>query len=177
MPYAIDLIAKNFSIIGPERKKIMLDIIHTYSSSSEPLDILGVGYALFYSGAKYRSSAIEYLERFLNKPADISQYKMISLWGIYSDLAILYEKEYIYDKAIYYLKKCIKENNGSNPADYTRIGDILVKIDLHDAEKYYISLLSDESYDKFKYQFEYALNDIREKIKRGYVYKPRPQKV
>lgn len=177
MSYAIDLITKYFSIIGPERKEIISDIIHTYSNSVEPLDILGVGYALFYSGAKYRISAIEYFERFLNKPADISPYKMISLWGIYSDLAILYEKEYIYDKAIWYLEKCIKENNGSNPADYTRIGDILVKINLHDAENYYLSLLSDNTYDKFKYQFEYALNDVRGKIKRGYVYKPRPRKV
>lgn len=176
MPYAIDLIDKYFSIIGSARKEIMLDIIHTYSSSDEPLNILGVGYALFYSGAKYRSSAIEYFEMFLNKPADISPYKTISMWGIYSNLATLYEKEYNYDKAVYYLKKCIIEDDGSNPADYTRIGDILVKIDLQDAEKYYLSLLSDESYTKFKCQFEYALNDVREKIKQGYVYKSRPHK-
>lgn len=175
MDFAIDIIEKNFSVIGTERKKIMSEIIFNYSSSENPFDILGVAYALYYSGAKYRSNAIEFFEKYLSAPADISKYKMISLWGIYSNLSTLYEKEYQYEKAIYYLKMCIESNGGNNPADFTRIGDILIKIDLDRAEDFYISLLSNNDYTKFRYQFEYALNDIHEKQRKGYKYNPRPQ--
>lgn len=175
MFYAIDIIIDNFSVIGNERKKIMANIIQSYFDSPEPLDILGVGYALFYSGANYRRSAIDYFERFLNFQVDISSYKLISLWAIYSNLSTLYEKEYNFEKAIFYLEKCIETDKSSNPADFTRIGDVLVKIDLNKAEKYYLELLSSNSYAEYKYQFEYALKDVQEKIKRGYVYKPHPK--
>jgi len=173
MTYAIDIIIENFGTIGSKRKEIMLSVIQNYSHSNAPLDVLGVAYALYYSGAKYRVPAIEFFEKYLYAPVDLSNLNCISDWQIYSYLSTLYEREYKYEQAIYYLKKCIEVDIMSNPADYTRIGDILVKINTQEAEKYYLSLLSEASLEKYKYQFEYALNDVRDKIKRGYVYKPK----
>lgn len=176
MPYAIDVIIENFGTIGSERKEIMLSVIQKYSHSDAPLDVLGVAYALYYSGAKYRASAIEYFEKFLASPVDLCKLSCVSNWQVYSYLSILYEREHQYEKAILYLKKCIEADNGTNFADYTRIGDILVKIDIYQAEQYYKQLLNNSALIDYKPQFEYAFNEVIQKKKIGYVYRPRKKK-
>lgn len=174
--HAIDIIAEHWATIGEQRPRIMMSVIQQYSDSDDPRDILGVAYAFLNCGAKYRKQAIEYFEKYLASPSDLNCYHFVNEWGIYSSLAILYEKEYQFDKAIYCLEQCIAADNGSNVADFIRIGDVLVKIDTERAEQYYLTLLKETKFSHYKYQFEYALNEVREKIKRGYTYKPRKRK-
>lgn len=171
---ALTIIEENFSIIGSTRHEIADFVIRTYKHSSNPNDILGVAFAYQWQGAKERRNAISYFEKFLSSHtfSEVSS-KFIDEWSIYSTLSTLYEKEYEFDKSMGCLWKCIEVDKGTNPADYTRIGDILVKIDIQKAENFYLSLLNNTFLLHFKYQFEYALNDVLEKKKRGYVYKPR----
>lgn len=174
---ALHIISDNFAIIGEKRHELANFIIENYKTSNEPLNALGVAYAYLWQGAKFRKQAIEFFERYLSSHIkDDICYPCISEWSIYSDLATLYEKEYNYSKAISYLQKCIIADKNSNAADYTRIGDILIKIDVGMAESFYIKLLNDNKLVKFKRQFAYALDEVFEKKKRGYVYKPRNKK-
>lgn len=171
---ALHMISDNFGIIGPERHEIARIIIENYQYSQEPFDILGVAYAYLWQGAKFRKVTINFFEEYLSFHIENKiTYPCISEWSIYSNLATLYEKEYEYEKAIECLKQCIKIDQNSNAADYTRIGDILIKIDINKAEDYYLELLNNNRLKDYKRQFAYALDDVLEKKKQGYVYKPR----
>lgn len=171
---ALHMISDNYAIIGKERHELAALIIDECKFSTEPFDILGVAYAYLWQGAKFRKEAISYFEKYLSEYSDIKiSYNCINKWSIYSDLATLYEKEYKYKEAIFCLQKCITVDDHSNVADYTRIGDILVKENINKAEDFYVKLLNDPKLGKYKRQFAYALDEVVEKKKRGYVYNPR----
>ena len=165
----------NYSIIGSERKALSESLIDVYKTARYPWDNLSVAWAYENLGAKYRPKAIEYYERFLENPIfpKIVGHNCFSLWYIHSSLSTLYEKEYNYEVAISYLKKCIDDNRGSNPSDFTRIGNILIKIDTHKGVEYFRSLINSPFYIQHKRTFDLALADALEKENRGYVYRPR----
>lgn len=174
---AIHIISDNFSVTGAPRREIADIIVENYKSSQDPLDVLGVAYAYLWKGAKFRKESIIYFEKFLSFSLEYDlTYPCINEWSIYSDLATLYEKEQTYSEAIACLHKCICIDKNSNAADYTRIGDILIKIDINKAEDFYIKLLNDNRLKKYKRQFAFALDDVIEKKKSGYVYRPRNKK-
>lgn len=171
---ALEIISDYYGSVGSGRHQIADEVISIYSSSEEAFDILGVAYAYMWSGAKFRKEAILYFEKYLSHSYKVNiPYQGITLWGIYSNLASLYEKEHKFEQAILCLKKCISINNGNNPADYTRIGDILVKLDTNKAEEFYIQILNDPKLQKHKRVFAYSLDEVREKKARGYIYKKR----
>lgn len=143
-----------------------------FKDSDSPRDIIAVAVALAREGAYYRKSAIEYFERYFDNECEI----MFDDWTLHSTLAILYENEYEFDKAISQLKLCIKYSNSENPADFTRIGDILIKVDVNKAKEYYDNLIKSTHYEKHKYTFDFACESLKEKIAKGYVYKPRKSK-
>lgn len=181
---AIMLMYNNTSIIGKQRHTNNQYIINEYASSNMPLDILAVAVSYDREGAKYRKKAIEYYEKFLSNPVEIpvipntvglnkKPIRCISYWEIYSSLAILYEKEYQFDMAIKYLKKLPKESNYSNSADYTRVGDVLAKIDIDKCVLYYKDLMKKTIYQKFKDEFDYCYKEALKKQTNGYVFKPK----
>lgn len=143
-----------------------------FKDSDRPRDIIAVAVALAREGAYYRKTAIEYFERYFDNECET----MFDDWTLHSTLAILYENEYEFDKAISQLKLCIVSSNGENPADFTRIGDILIKIDVNKAKEYYDSLIKSAHYEKHKYTLDFAYENLKEKIAKGYVYKPRKSK-
>ena len=181
---AIRLMYDNTSVIGEARHENNRYIINKYNNSLKPLDILAVAVSYEREGAAYRKQAIEYYERFLDNPDEIpivpncfvangkpKQY--ISYWSIYSSLATLYEKEYIFDKAITYLNKLPKESDYNNPSDYTRVGDVLAKIDINQCVEYYNNLIKSDIYPRFKNSKDCAYHEALEKQAKGYVFKPR----
>lgn len=171
---ALQVIDYYYAVIGPERHVIADLVIEIYKNSSNPYDILGVAYAYMWQGAKYREESIQYFEILIeNYNLSYIRSESINEWSVYSNLADLYEKEYQFEKAIACLYKCIKADNGNNPADYIRIGNILVKVDISQAECFYLKLLNDTSLKKYKRNFAYALNEVLDKKNRGYVFKPR----
>jgi len=120
-------------------RKILNDIIiEMYSESVKPLDLLAVAltYARKYSAD--RPLAIRYFEEYLQNPVSIpanphfawldgstnSKRPAYSLWSIYSTFAKIYKAEKEYDKSIKCLEECIRHDNGTNPADFTRIEEI-----------------------------------------------------
>ena len=162
---SLQIVIDNGAIIGPERRILSESLIDVYKETNN-------------LGAKYRLKAIEYYEKFLGNPLfpKIVGHNPFSMWSIHSSLATLYEKEYNFEVAISYLKQCISDNNGSNPADFTRIGDILVKIDVHKGVEFFRYLIDSPFYEQHKYTFDCALKNVLEKEQRGYVYRPRPRK-
>ncbi|GAB5081361.1 hypothetical protein Osc1_05340 [Hominimerdicola sp. 21CYCFAH17_S] len=174
---AYDVISANYAIIGPGRHKLAQKVINKYKDSSKPLDLLGVAYAYMWEGASYRKLSIEYFEKYIESGFRLNtEHTSINTWTIYSDMATLYEKEYEFDKAIICLQKCIKIDGKTNPSDYTRIGDIYVKISVDKAEEYYLSLLNNPRLFMHKRAFAYSFDDVLEKKRRGYVYRPRKKK-
>lgn len=181
---AIMLMYHNTSVIGEKRHTNNWNIINKYAKSNFPLDILAVAVSYDREGAKYRKQAIEYYEKFLSNPVEIpiipnaydlkgKPHRCISYWEIYSNLANLYEKEYQFDMAIKYLKKLPKESNYNNSADYTRVGDLLAKVDINKSVQYYENLIKKSTYKKFKREIDVHYKEALDKQAKGYVYKPR----
>lgn len=186
-PSALQQAYNNNSVIGEDRHINNRRIIDKYKSSDKPLDILAVAISYEREGASYRPQAIEYFERFLSNPAPIpiipnaytidrKPKPMFSYWMIYSRLAALYESKYEFEKAIKYLRLLPKESNYDNPADFTWIGSVLIKIDVNEAVKYYQELKTQPVYNKFKRIFDNAYADVLDKQAKGYKYKPRKRK-
>lgn len=170
---ALKIMKDTYSTIGSKRHEYSLEIINNYGKSKNPLDILAVAIAYEREGAKFRKNSIAYYEKYLS-------FKITNPffddWLIYSSLANLYEKEYEFNKALFCLNKLINLDNGNNPGDYTRIGDIYVKQDIDKALLYYENLMKTSCYEKHKIAIDYAYNDVKIKKSKGYVYKPRNKK-
>lgn len=180
---AIGLAFETESTISVSRHILSQLIFIKFKDSDCPRDILSVALALSREGAYYRRSAIFYFEKYFANPSDLklerSHYQPIEAfkeWQLHSTLATLYENEYEFEKAIAQLELCIKCSHGENSPDFTRIGDILVKIDINKAEEYYCRLMKSPYYDKHKYDFDYSYELLKEKLDKGYVYKPRRSK-
>lgn len=170
-------------VLGNCRRFLNNFILSVYNNSREPLDILAVATTYARMHAAERPSAIKYWELFLESPTDLPPItnlfgaKLYLKWHLYSTFANIYEAEYQFDKAIQMLKKCIEVDAGTNSSDYIRIGDVYVKIDTKSAEEYYLKTIEDENVtEDVRNRCKAALADVREKIQRGYVYRPRRAK-
>lgn len=176
---ALKIINDNFGTIGQQRHKISQSIINDFLNSDNPLDKLACGFAYITEGAKYRKQAIECFEFYFNNPVPIpKEFRCISDWSLHSSLSKLYEKEYMFDQAIEQLKLCQKckcnlndiDINYINPADYTRIADIILKRDgIDEAIKYILNLKKEKIYFKIKYAIDYAYQELIKKGKRLYI--------
>ena len=158
---------------GEEKHKFNNKIINKYKNSPNSDDKLAVAIAYLGEGSEYRKESIKYFEDFLAFPSNQSYF---STWYIYSSLATLYEKEYLFNEAISCLQTLIKLDNGSNCADYTRIGDILLKIDVNKAIEFYEDLKKEAVYNKYKQTFDTAYKEVLLKKQKGYKFKPRNKK-
>ena len=160
--------------------------------SENPKDMLAVAIAMSREGAYYRPQAIEYFEKYFKSNCKLpfmpgncyrgendDEYQSRSLfsdWFLHSELSRLYEQEYKFDKAVEQLEECIKYAKGGNPADFTRIGDILIKIGTQNAKQYYDKLFKSKYYEIHQRTFDHAYEKLEEKIASGYAYKPRKNK-
>lgn len=167
---ALTQVFNAYSFFGEEKHTFNNEIINNYCNSNNANDILAVAMSYLGEGAKYRKDAIYYFEKYLENP---TSQKYFSNWLIYSSLADLYEKEYVFDKALICLQNLIKLDNNTNCADYTRIGNILTKIDINQAVDYYKSLKKKKIYSQYEEIFDNAYREVLLKKEKGYVYKPR----
>lgn len=185
---AIELAYDNTPVIGEQRHINNWNIINNYRQSENPLDILAIAISYEREGAKYRKEAISCYEKFLTNPTETpilpNRYlegqkpvRMFSNWQIYSSLATLYEKEYEFAKAIKYLKKLPKESGYKNSADYTRVGDVLAKVDINECVSYYENLMTTTTYKKFTSTIDYKYNEALKRQSEGYIFKARKKKI
>ncbi|MEE1219534.1 MAG: hypothetical protein U0L20_06395 [Ruminococcus sp.] len=185
---AIELAHDNTPVIGEQRHINNWNIIDNYKQSENPLDILAVAISYEREGAKYRKESIFFYEKFLTNPTETpilpNRYlegrkpvRMFSNWQIYSSLANLYEKEYEFTKAIEYLKKLPKESGYKNSADYTRVGDVLAKVDINECVSYYENLITTSTYKKFTSVIDCKYKEALKKQSEGYVFKARKKRI
>lgn len=153
-----------YSYFGEEKHVFNQKIIERYFNSNKPNDFLAVAFSYLGEGANYRKNAITYFEKYLSQPTS-QQY--FSDWIIYSSLATLYEKEYLFDNALNCLDKLIYIDKDENIADYTRKGDVLIKKNVNDAVLYYENLKKTDIYLKYKNIIDDAYNDtlLKKKIR------------
>ena len=80
--------------------------IQKYSSSDIPIDQFAVGLAYLSKGSLYRKNAIEFFEKSLPhiRVEDFCFYGSYLPISFYNKISQLYEKEHIWDKALYYLR-------------------------------------------------------------------------
>ena len=156
-------------------------IVIKYCNSENPLDIFAVAKAYERMGANFRKKAIEYNEKFLKNPVSLKNPN--ADWSFYRDdllhneLSELYEKDCQFDKALEELEKAKSCSDQIFLNDITRKGDILIKISVDDAVKYYTDVLnSDTVSEDIKQWLKKPYNDALEKQQKGYVYKPRKSK-
>ena len=167
---ALERVFDKYSYFGEKKHKFNQQIINSYSLSNNSNDILAVAISYLGEGAKYRKQAIEYFEKYLKFPSD---QKYFSSWFIYSSLADLYEKEYMFKNALTCLQILTKLDNNSNCADYIRMGNILTKIDVNEAVKFYEDLKKESFYNMHKDALDNAYKDVLLKKQTGYKYKAR----
>lgn len=171
--YNVDALLQVFdaySYFGNEKHIFNEKIIEKYSCSNNSNDFLAVAISYLGEGASERKNSIKYFEKYLLAP---TSQKYFSEWFIYSSLATLYEKEYLFDKAIICLDKLIELDCDTNIADYTRKGDILIKQNIDDALLYYQKLKHLPLYQKYKDTIDMSYNNVLTKKQNGYVYRPR----
>lgn len=180
---AIKIMYDNIATTGEERHRISKNIISEFKNSDYPLDKLACGLAYINEGAAYRKQAIECIEFYFSHnnvemPVNHNNFPYFSEWTLHSELSKLYEKEYIFDKAIQQLEFCIQcDRSEPNCSDYTRIADLLVKeSDVETAIRFLDSLKDLPFYVKIKYGVENKYKELLDKKKKGYVYKPRKRK-
>lgn len=167
-----------------QKKASCRELIDKYKESSSSLDILAVAKAYDCLGATYRNQAISYYERFFANPVQIPyasyEQQNATLWIIHSNLAKLYEREYLWDKAIEQLQILIglEQYGIMVVTDHCRIADILVKKCGTQKALDYLKAIENtlNMSEEAKDEFEDFYKEIEEKHNRGYVYRPRPQK-
>lgn len=162
-----------------------VEYIQTHINTTDIFEILNVAYCYDRLGAKYRKDSLLWFETFLkvykqnknNKSVLKQSFTTEEIWSIYSKMAMLYEREYRWDDAIYCLNKCTEIDKGNNAEDYTRVGDILVKKDLNLAIEYYDNLAKNKVvYSKHSKIIDKKRKDVQVKKINGYKYVPRPRK-
>ena len=79
----------------------------------------------------------------------------------------------MFNEALTCLQILAKIDNNSNCADYTRIGNVLAKIDINKAVQFYEDLKKEDFYNKYKTTFDKAYKELLLKKERGYKFKPR----
>ncbi|MBP1546332.1 MAG: hypothetical protein J6A37_07010 [Oscillospiraceae bacterium] len=175
---AIKIMFDNIATVGEDRHVISRRVINNYSDSEDPLNKLACALAYINEGASYRKQAIACMEFYFSHPVELPKQKnnnpYFSMWYLHSELSKLYEKEYLFDKAIAQLELCIECCDEINCADFTRIADILVKKDsVSDALQYLEGIKNMEVYKSIKYAIDCKYNELLDKKAKGYVYNPR----
>lgn len=170
---ALTQVFNAYSFFGEEKHRFNQSIINKYRFSNNSDDLLAVAISYLGEGAQFRKQSIQYFEKYLLYP---SSQKYFSAWFIYSSLATLYEKEYMFQEALTSLQILAKLDNNSNCADYTRMGDVLVKIDINKAVQFYEDLKKEDFYNKYKETFDKAYKEVLLKKEKGYKYRPRKSK-
>lgn len=167
---ALTQVFNAYSLYGEEKHIFNNKIIANYSVSDNSNNILAVAISYLGEGYTFRKQAIDYFERYLEHP---SNQEYFSDWFIYSSLATLYEQEYMFQEALTCLQILIKLDNNTNCADYTRIENILAKIDINKAVVFYENLQKESFYDDYKDIFDKAYKEMLLKQKKGYKFTPR----
>ena len=148
--------------------------------------------AYVWAGASYRKEAIYYLEKYIEAGATyegtpsgtremngvIYDLKAMSISNVYFDLAKCYEGEYEFDKAIENYEKAANFSP-HNQAFIINLSNVYVKKNQLEKAKDILEVETNSGAykdEEFRTAIDKHLIDINDKIKRGYIYRPRKKK-
>lgn len=187
----------------PDRQKILLKVIELAGEPITPKQryLLAIAYA--WSRANYREKAIYYLELYLNNEicdeickryssdGNYEEGKKKHLIEMYNFLAKAYISEYDFNKGLEISEKMI-EIYPQNPMGYFTKTEALTKQnELNKCQEWLIEVKKSKYYKIYKYKdalgrefkddwfytsINRLLTETEEKIKKGYVYRPRKKK-
>lgn len=164
------------------RQEVLLKAIEMCGENpSTPKALYVVSSCYVWLGAKYRPQAIEYLEKYLDvglfcEPENAIYVKA----SVYKYLGEAYEGEYEFDKAeqAYLTAEKICPDTPCHVVDTSRIyikkGDLQRALNHLEATKssvYYRKNIND-----YKTVIDSYVDDVKMKISKGYVYRPRKKK-
>lgn len=141
--------------------------------------VLGTCYYL--KGANFRKKAIEFYEKAIINPNFYNSDNFDQDLGILQrNLGTLYEKEYDFDKSLFYYELALK-NLSDFPSAYINIADIYYKTDKIDEAISFIEKAKESPYyvsdpTNFKIVIERYLEIYKVKKKNGKKYKAKPIK-
>lgn len=200
--YSVNKVLKECTPKGdlyPERQQVLLKIIDLIGDPKTPKERFIVAKTYAWSRAEYRNDAIQYLELYLNNPLYKEAYinnvydtpeknKLHHLSEMYGYLGKAYIGEYDFDKALStyeYMINIFPEN----PSAYMGKCETLIK--QNELSKCYDWLLNCKKLPYYKLNkqngkteeenwFHFTINrlikDVKEKIDKGYIYRPRKNK-
>lgn len=184
----------------PDRQKILLKVIELAESPDTPKQRYLIAIAYAWSRANYRDKAITYLELYLNNEiwdeickryssdGNYEEGKQKHLIEMYNFLAKAYISEYDFDKGLEISEKMINIYP-QNPMGYFNKTEVLTKKnELQKCREWLLEVKKSPYYKIYKYKdaldreykddwFYTSINKLlaetEEKIKKGYVYRPR----
>lgn len=201
--YKVNKILKECTPEGekyPERQQVLLKVIELIGEPKTPKERFLVAKAYAWSRANYRQQAIKYLELYLNNELYSEIIKTYSsnwsyqeglkhhLSEMYGYLGKAYIGEYNFDKALSIYEYMINKFP-DDPPSYMGKCEVLTKQNkLEECHDWLVSCKElpyyklNEKYGKtedenwFYFTINRLLNDTKEKIKKGYKYRPRKNK-
>jgi tetratricopeptide (TPR) repeat protein len=173
----------------PDRQKILLKVISLIDATDTPQKRFLLAKAYAWSKVEYREKSIEYLELYLNNDVYVNQYSQETnnrnLFDMYNFLCKAYLGTYNFEKALNVAEKTLNIDK-SNPIGYQLKTEVLIKTNKLIEAKEWLECQKKSPYYKFNKKYletssenfffftiNRLLNDIEEKIKKGYVYRPR----
>lgn len=173
--------AQRISKTCSNRHELLLKIIELCGDDPlTPKELYIVSGAYVQLGAKYRPQAIEYLEKYIATRASFGSVKENAVYrkaAVYKDLGEAYEGEYQFDKAeqAYLMAEKIDPDTAAYSVCvsriYTKTGDLHKALEYLNSKKATKNYLS--NFDEYRTVIDTFIDETEEKIKKGYVYKPR----
>lgn len=163
----------------PVRKERLLYIVSLCEGKNTPLALYTKAYALLWAGASVRPLAIKAMLEYINSgliARELSNHENVNIlraWD-YSSLAEAYEGEYQFDEAYNAYTKALSLHPALSPAAIKR-SLLLVKMGRMDDAIDQLIVYHDSGVCPKQLESSVVayIKEIREKKRKGYVYRPR----
>ena len=128
---SIGLVNESYVVVYKPRYILFELAIIKYEKSVLPIDQIAVAYAYAMKGARFRNLSIDFFEKSINKVSFsvLDKFASVNSSFAYMKLSELYEREWNYEKSIFWLRKSMKRGGLNNRHLQERVNDINTKIE------------------------------------------------
>lgn len=170
--HSLEFYRQSVPVVYKNRYILFQIIISKYQTSDCIYDKLAVGLAYETKGAYYRPKAISFMQEFIDNATQndwLNANEYVDTKTILTSLAVLYEKEYDFDKAVQILSLI----NNKDESILLRLGEILKKQDINACVEFYKTMIKTRNLKDYKRTFKEKLDAAIELQKKNYIHKPR----
>lgn len=123
---SIGLANESYVITYKPRYVLFEIIVIKYQNSDSPLDQFSVAYAYAMKGAQFRKRALNFFEKSIKNIhfSTLDKFASVNSAFVYMKFSELYEQEWEFDKAVFWLKQAIKREGLNNQYLRDRINKI-----------------------------------------------------